>query len=133
MEICKFLAHLTFVYIICAHFSSADLPPDFFKIAHRGASKYAPENTMAAFNKAVELGATMLEMDLQQTATIAQHFDRPDIAFISESGIWNEDDASRVASYGAKAVLVGESLMRSGDVVRDLQSLQVPLKAGEAQ
>lgn len=73
------------------------------------------------------------EMDLQQTATIAQHFDRPDIAFISESGIWNEDDASRVASYGAKAVLVGESLMRSGDVVRDLQSLQVPLKAGEAQ
>ena len=33
-------------------------------IAHRGASAYAPENTMAAFDKAVELGADALELDL---------------------------------------------------------------------
>lgn len=73
------------------------------------------------------------ELDLQQTADIVKHFDRPDIAFISESGIWNEQDAARVAAYGAKGVLVGESLMRSGNVVQDLQSLQVELKVGEAQ
>lgn len=33
-------------------------------IAHRGASAQAPENTMAAFEKAVELGADAIELDL---------------------------------------------------------------------
>jgi glycerophosphoryl diester phosphodiesterase len=36
-------------------------------IAHRGASGYAPENTMAAFRRAVELGARFIETDLQIT------------------------------------------------------------------
>ena len=34
-------------------------------IAHRGASGIAPENTLAAFRKAVELGAAFIETDLQ--------------------------------------------------------------------
>ena len=34
-------------------------------IAHRGASGHAPENTMAAFRRAVELGATFIETDLR--------------------------------------------------------------------
>src|ERR1700722_8374612 len=36
-------------------------------IAHRGASGHAPENTMASFRRAVELGATFIETDLQIT------------------------------------------------------------------
>lgn len=39
----------------------------FRVIAHRGASAYAPENTMAAFRKAVELGATEVETDVAFT------------------------------------------------------------------
>lgn len=35
--------------------------------AHRGASQYAPENTMSAFRKAIELKATGIELDLQRT------------------------------------------------------------------
>jgi len=34
-------------------------------IAHRGASGHAPENTMAAFRKALALGAAFIETDLQ--------------------------------------------------------------------
>src|SRR5580700_4417097 len=34
-------------------------------IAHRGASGVAPENTLAAFRRAVELGAGFIETDLQ--------------------------------------------------------------------
>ena len=34
-------------------------------IAHRGASGYAPENTLAAFRKAAELGARFIETDLR--------------------------------------------------------------------
>ena len=35
--------------------------------AHRGASGYAPENTLAAFQKAVDLGADGVELDIQLT------------------------------------------------------------------
>ena len=37
-------------------------------IAHRGASGYAPENTMAAFEKALEMGAEGIELDVHLTA-----------------------------------------------------------------
>lgn len=36
-------------------------------IAHRGASGHAPENTLAAFKKAVAMGATFIETDLQMS------------------------------------------------------------------
>ena len=40
-------------------------------IAHRGASYLAPENTLTAFRKAMEIGADGVEMDVQQTADAA--------------------------------------------------------------
>ena len=36
-------------------------------IAHRGASAYAPENTLASFEKAIEMGALIIETDVHQT------------------------------------------------------------------
>ena len=39
----------------------------FINYAHRGASAYAPENTMSAFRRALELGAGGIELDLQET------------------------------------------------------------------
>jgi glycerophosphoryl diester phosphodiesterase len=36
-------------------------------IAHRGASAYEPENTLRAFERAIEMGATMLEVDIHLT------------------------------------------------------------------
>jgi len=40
----------------------------FLIIAHRGAPNHAPENTLAAFDKALELGFTHVELDAQLTA-----------------------------------------------------------------
>lgn len=37
---------------------------NFIVIAHRGASAYYPENTMAAFKAAYEMGAEMIELDV---------------------------------------------------------------------
>ncbi len=42
--------------------------PEPIIIAHRGASAYAPENTLAAFDLACTQGADMLELDVQQSA-----------------------------------------------------------------
>lgn len=41
---------------------------DLVRIGHRGASAHAPENTLAAIKKAAELGADMVEVDLQASA-----------------------------------------------------------------
>jgi glycerophosphoryl diester phosphodiesterase len=43
------------------------LTNDFILIAHRGASGYAPENTLPALSKAIELGANYLEIDVHQS------------------------------------------------------------------
>lgn len=40
---------------------------NFVIIAHRGASAYYPENTMAAFKGAVEMGAEMIELDVMMS------------------------------------------------------------------
>ncbi|WP_183569548.1 glycerophosphodiester phosphodiesterase [Paenibacillus endophyticus] len=41
--------------------------PNIINFAHRGASGCCPENTLAAFQKALELGATGIETDVQLT------------------------------------------------------------------
>lgn len=41
--------------------------PDVFNIAHRGARSQAPENTIAAARKAIEVGADMWELDVAVT------------------------------------------------------------------
>lgn len=40
----------------------------WIRIAHRGASRIAPENTLVAFKKAIEIGVDAVELDLQGTA-----------------------------------------------------------------
>ncbi|KGR79859.1 glycerophosphodiester phosphodiesterase [Ureibacillus manganicus] len=44
-----------------------DAQENMINIAHRGASAYAPENTMAAFTMSVEMGADYIEFDVQMT------------------------------------------------------------------
>ena len=43
------------------------VPPAFRIIAHRGASAYAPENSMAAFALAQKMGIREIELDTQLT------------------------------------------------------------------
>ena len=38
-----------------------------YSVAHRGASKHAPENTLASCQKAIEFGVDFIEMDLRET------------------------------------------------------------------
>jgi glycerophosphoryl diester phosphodiesterase len=51
-------------------------PPGPLVIAHRGASGYRPENTLSAYDLAVEQRADMIEIDLHRTrdgATVVTH------------------------------------------------------------
>jgi glycerophosphoryl diester phosphodiesterase len=51
-------------------------------VAHRGASSIAPENTLEAFAKAIDVGADMVEFDVRATA------DRVLVAFHDAVGEW---------------------------------------------
>jgi len=53
----------------------------FMAIAHRGASSYAPENTFAAYDLALEMGAQHIELDVHLTTdgqVVVIHDDRLD-------------------------------------------------------
>lgn len=66
------------------------------------------------------------EVSLEHTKELAATFPFEEgRVLVSESGMKTPDDAAFVAAVGASAILVGETLMRSGDVTTTLQSLQV--------
>jgi indole-3-glycerol phosphate synthase len=68
-------------------------------------------------------------VDLATTEELAEEVP-DDIILVSESGIKTVDDAHRVAACGADALLVGETLMRSGNVLIDLPALMVERPMG---
>ncbi len=49
-------------------FQRGPIPERPLVIAHRGGAALAPENTLAAFRRAIDLGVDMLEMDVQRSA-----------------------------------------------------------------
>lgn len=80
--------------------------------------------------RALELGADLIgvnnrnlktfEIDLATTERLAD--EAPDeVLLVSESGIRSIEDARRALEAGANAVLIGESLMRSEDPMREIE------------
>ncbi|MEB3350880.1 MAG: indole-3-glycerol phosphate synthase TrpC [Cyanobacteriota bacterium] len=66
-------------------------------------------------------------VDLATTERLMQRFGerlrQRGALLVSESGLFSRDDLDRVQSAGADAVLVGEALMRQGDVTAALDTL----------
>lgn len=54
--------------MLCSIHSASAIARPARVIAHRGASGYAPENTMAAFRTAYDMGADMVELDVYVSA-----------------------------------------------------------------
>jgi glycerophosphoryl diester phosphodiesterase len=115
-------------------------------IAHRGASGHAPENTMAAFRRAVELGARFIETDLQlsrDSRAVAMHdftLDRTttgkgevhqlplDQIRALDAGAWYENRGAK--SYAGEKVPTLEEILdfaKQNDVIFYLE-----IKSGQA-
>ncbi len=72
-------------------------------IAHRGGSKLAPENTLAAFKNAMTLGVDMIEIDVilsKDKEVVVIHDDRIDRT-TNGSGIVKEMNLSEIQKYSA--------------------------------
>lgn len=89
-------------------------------------------HTREELERALEIGAeliginnrnlTTFEVDLSATEEISEEV--PDgVILVSESGIKTKDDTRRVLASGCHAILVGESLMRTGDVAAQVREL----------
>ncbi|MBI1918618.1 MAG: indole-3-glycerol phosphate synthase TrpC [Planctomycetes bacterium] len=63
------------------------------------------------------------ETSLAHTLRLARDLP-PNVCLVSESGIRTRDDVLRLGQAGVRAVLVGESLMRSPDIGRKLDELR---------
>ena len=81
----RYLCILLLFVLLISGCSGSEVAPiaseDFFIIAHRGASTYAPEHTMLAYEIAEQLNATYIEIDLQMTkdgVLIAMHDEKVD-------------------------------------------------------
>jgi indole-3-glycerol phosphate synthase len=89
-------------------------------------------HTLEEMDRALDSGAKIIginnrnlatfEVDLAATERISEEaFD--DVILISESGIKTAADSRRVFDCGVNAILVGESLMRTGDVPGQIAAL----------
>ena len=77
---------------------------DFIVIAHRGASSYAPENTFAAFDLAIRMGVTHIELDVHSTSD--SHILHAEGYVARAWGVATEDLMRQVVKAGADGMTV---------------------------
>lgn len=126
------------ILLIVAALSEEDLKDLYTYATNAGLEVLVEVHDENELASALKVGAKLIgvnnrdlrtfDVDLKRTEEIASIFPfHEERVLISESGIWETKDAARVAKVGASGVLVGESLMRSGDVGTALRDLQVEL------
>lgn len=71
------------------------------------------------------------EVDLATTGKLASMVENPETILISESGIKTRADVNQVAENGARGILVGETLMRSDNLLITFSDLRIPFMKGQ--
>lgn len=99
-------------------------------IAHRGASAYEPENTLRAFERAIQLGATMMELDIHLSSDgYPMVIHDPDLARTTNgSGLVPQHTRAEIqrldAGQGEKIPTLAEVI----DLVRGRAELYIEMK-----
>ena len=86
----------------------------------------------AELQTALEIGDVLIGINNRNLKTFEVSLDTsidlmtkyPDVAFVSESGVSTGEAASRLQAAGAKAILVGEALMRQDDPTALIEELK---------
>ncbi len=129
------------ILLIVSALDETDLAEFYRYATSEGLEVLVEVHDAIELKRALKIGAKLIgvnnrdlrtfEVDLKRTEEIAQVFPFDgNHVLISESGITGQQDAFRVSSIGASAVLVGESLMRSGSIGEAIKSMQVLLPKG---
>src|SRR5699024_857215 len=70
------------------------------------------------------------DVDLETTERLASMVTNPETTIISQSGMKKQQDVARVAENGARAILVGETMMRADDVPGMFNEFKIPIQKG---
>ncbi len=107
--------------------------------AHRGASGYAPENTLPAFEKAVELGTDAIECDIHMTSdgyiVVNHNFDIQQTSngtgFIKELSLKELQEFDFGIQFGEQfkntRIPTFEEML---DVVKNIKLINIEIKSG---
>lgn len=130
-------AGATLILLIAAALDDDELHRLFSYAKERNLEVLCEVNNEAEMERVLALEAKIIginnrdlktfHVSLDTTARLAQMVTDPETVLVSESGIKTKADVEKVASYGARAILVGETLMRSENVADTLPQLQVNL------
>ncbi|MBG1266815.1 indole-3-glycerol phosphate synthase TrpC [Nostoc sp. WHI] len=126
------------VLLIAAILSDQELQ-DFLRLIHDlGMNALVEVHTLAELDRVLKLDDLRLlginnrnledfTLDLKTTQQLLtqrqQYLQSLDITVVSESGLYTPADLSLVAQAGARAVLIGESLIKQSDVEQAVRSL----------
>jgi len=120
------------ILLIVAALEQADLERLHEIAVTLGLDVLVEVHTLPELERALDCGArliginnrnlTTFEVDLRATEIISEEVPE-DVILVSESGIKTQADARRVFAAGVNALLVGESLMRTGDVAAQVAVL----------
>jgi len=126
------------VLLIAAILSDQELQ-DFLQVIHDlGMNALVEVHTLAELDRVLKLDDLRLvginnrnledfTLDLKTTQQLLaqrqQYLQSLDITVVSESGLYTPADLSLVAQAGARAVLIGESLIKQSDVEQAVRSL----------
>jgi indole-3-glycerol phosphate synthase len=80
-------------------------------------------NLIGINNRNLKSFKTDLEVTKKLAKNYANQIKEKSITLVSESGLFNREDLDLVKSYGADAVLVGESLMSQEDILGGVKKL----------
>lgn len=128
------------ILLIAAALDDTQLQDLYHYAVGKGLEVLCEVHNEAELQRVLPLGATLIgvnnrnlktfEVDLTTTQRLATQAKHENCLFISESGIASKDDAQFVAQYGAKAILVGETFMRSENLAKTFRQLKVPVLKG---
>lgn len=121
------------ILLICSLLDTKQLK-EYIKIADSlGLSSLVEAHDEVELNSALEAGARVIgvnnrnlktfEVDIR-TSIKLRELVPTDKVFVSESGIKTNEDIYELRQNGTNAVLIGETLMRSGDISAELESLR---------
>jgi indole-3-glycerol phosphate synthase len=131
------------VLLICRILSRPQLGEMIDACGAMGLSALVEIHDEADLQKALDVGTriiginnrnlTTLEVDLSTTQTLAPLIPH-DVTVVSESGIEDPEDIVFLGRFGARAVLVGSSLMKSRDIFMKTRALvEAGRKASDQQ
>ncbi|KNZ41209.1 indole-3-glycerol phosphate synthase TrpC [Acetobacterium bakii] len=121
------------ILLICSILSEKQIR-HYIQVADKlGMSCLVEAHDETEVEKAVKAGARVIGVNNRNLKTFAVNIENsvtlrkmvpPEIVFVSESGIKTPEDVKKIRENGTNAVLIGETLMRSGDKSQEIKKLK---------